>query len=124
MTEKNETTDFLEDLFAEVRVERDAEPVSAELLSRVLDTALEMQPGPTRLDMAPSENAGVLKQMLGALGGWPSLSGLAVATLASVWIGFAALPDLLNTGVAGVLGADAEIYLAYLEDFSDFGLEE
>ena len=73
----------LEDFF---QAARDTAPVpSAALLARVLADAAAQQPAPVA---APRR--GIWRRLSGAVGGWPALAGLATATLAGVWIGYAA----------------------------------
>jgi hypothetical protein len=77
---ENPDHDGLEALFAEARRER---PPGA-LVARVLADAEAVQPGRAR--------AGIGAAVLRAIGGWPSVAGLAAASAAGLVIGFAA-PD-------------------------------
>ncbi|NUB46305.1 dihydroorotate dehydrogenase [Fertoebacter nigrum] len=77
----------LDDLFADLRVVRAEAPAS--LLMRVLEDAELHQPQPVALRAAPAPRR--LWSLLagGGLGGGGVLAGLATATLAGFWIGFA-----------------------------------
>lgn len=83
----------LDALFAEARDRRSAPP--ADLVARVLADAEAVRPAGRR--------PGILSAVLGALGGWPSAAGLAAASAAGLFIGYAApeaLP-ILGSSVAG-----------------------
>ncbi|HHL21152.1 MAG TPA: dihydroorotate dehydrogenase [Aliiroseovarius sp.] len=79
---------------------RDTSPLpSPDLLARVLAGAEALQPGPPE-PAAPAAapggrgaSAGLFAGLLAAVGGWAAVAGLATATLAGVWIGYAH-PDL------------------------------
>lgn len=54
---------------------------------------------------ANRQRPGWLQAILGTLGGWPAVAGLATATIAGVWIGYAS-PDTV-TGISdGYLSTD------------------
>jgi len=57
------------------------------------------QPDPRR---APART-GLIAGLIAAIGGWPSLAGLATATIAGVWIGFSNPEMLTDTSVSGLL---------------------
>ncbi|QBY02529.1 hypothetical protein E2K80_18770 [Rhodophyticola sp. CCM32] len=96
--------DDLAALFAEAR--RDATP-GPDLSARVLADALAVQAGP------PAEagrGAGWVMRSLGAIGGWPGLSGLAVAGVAGLMIGVYATDSvdlLLNGQLTSLTGGDS-----------------
>lgn len=92
----------LEALFEVARAEA---PVPSDaLLARIMadaETASPARPTPAPV----RRGRGLIASVIGALGGWPALAGMATATVASVWVGFAA-PDQLNTLAGGILLSD------------------
>jgi len=133
MDEKRESTDRLEDIFQQACA---AAPLpSAALLARVMaDAEAELAARALPLPpAAPARGAAVGGFWAGALalvGGWRALGGLASATLAGVWIGFAGADGL--SGVAADLltgGATATLATVNLLPGDDvfalaMGLEE
>ena len=92
--------DALDDLFAKARADQPA-PSDA-LLTRIAADAADWQPDPR-----PEPRRGLMAELLDALGGWPALGGLATATMAGLYLGFAQ-PDLLGrSGVAITTDAGA-----------------
>ncbi len=88
--ERDDTT--LADFFAAAR---DAAPAPSDaLIARILADAEAAMPrraeGPAR--PGPEPRRGVLA-WLGAFGGWGGVGGLATATLAGLWFGYAGLGD-------------------------------
>jgi hypothetical protein len=79
----------LDALFAEAKA--DAQPSEA-LMDRIVADAAEIAAVTPVVEQGP----GIWERMLDALGGWPSLSGLATATVAGIYIGFSD-PTLLET---------------------------
>ncbi|MDO9525381.1 MAG: dihydroorotate dehydrogenase [Gemmobacter sp.] len=77
--------DDLDDLFGAV-AQRAPLP-SDVLMARVMADAVAHQPGLVAVKRVP--RAGLWDVILAALGGRGALAGLATATLAGVWIGFA-----------------------------------
>ena len=75
---------------------------SAALTARILHDARAHQPQTTP---AARPQRGLFATLAQAIGGWPTLGGLATATLAGLYIGFAQ-PDLLSGQITGVM-ADA-----------------
>ncbi|TCP60835.1 hypothetical protein EV663_1079 [Rhodovulum bhavnagarense] len=108
MTERTEITDeALEALF---QVGRDTGPApSAALLARVMDDAMAeagVRAAPLvvgKQTPTPATRRGVIGAMLSTLGGWPSMAGLASATVAGIWIGYAdpAALDIVTTVMLG-----------------------
>ncbi len=97
MTDKNIPTEAeLEALFAEA-AGAPAVP-SAALLDRVMADADRISGA--RVPPHP----GWLAALIATLGGWPAVAGLATATVAGIWIGYAA-PDTLNQLTDGYLAA-------------------
>ena len=107
MTEMDRNDEvMLDDLFDAARRDRRAQPETA-LMSRVLADAEKLQPRPA----APEPARGQFwPGLLRALGGWPSMAGLATATLAGLWIGINAGSGLFTDGLGATvatLGQDA-----------------
>lgn len=75
----------LDDLFASLRAVPPEAP--AHLLARVLEDAEQQQPVPRR--PAPVPRRSLWSLLVGGLGGGGVVAGLATATLAGFWIGFA-----------------------------------
>jgi len=88
-----------------------AQPTAA-LTARILRDAAAHQPPTDRRGAAPQR--GLFASLAEAIGGWPTLGGLATATLAGLYIGFAQ-PDLLS-------GQGAEFVLDLTEEDALIGL--
>lgn len=73
--------------FFEAATEHAPRP-SDELMARILADAAHVQ-GDRFSSQMPAARASRLSGILGVLGGWGALAGLATATVAGVWIGFA-----------------------------------
>ena len=102
MTMPDEHDIRLDDFFDAARAE--APVPSAALLGRVLaDAGAEQAAWPVRGAVAAPARGGVLAAILGLLGGWPAVAGMASAAVAGLWIGVAA-PDTV-TGLAGLSSA-------------------
>ena len=119
MTERNmrDLDDSELDLLFEAA--RDVGPLpSPDLLARVLAEAEALQPRPPELAApvppqgARAVSAGLVGGLLAAIGGWAAVAGLATATLAGVWIGYAH-PDL---AAGWAVAPSAEV----VYDLSDF----
>ncbi|MEL7346036.1 MAG: dihydroorotate dehydrogenase [Pseudomonadota bacterium] len=72
----------LEDLFAQARAHRPSP--SDDLMARVMADAME-----TMVRPEPATTTSHPRGFLALIGGWPSLAGLATATVAGIGIGFA-----------------------------------
>ncbi|MRH19502.1 dihydroorotate dehydrogenase [Rhodovulum strictum] len=98
----------LEALFSAARTDR-PEP-SAALLARVMADA--MAEAEARAAPAPAPRArptrGGLARILGLIGGWPAMGGLATAGLMGVWIGYAA-PGGFDAVTATMLGSGYDV---------------
>lgn len=79
--------------FFEAASQHAPEP-SDDLMARILADAARVQAehGAQAAPVLRPARASILSRALGVLGGWGALAGLATATVAGVWIGFAA-PD-------------------------------
>lgn len=92
---------MLDDTFAHIR--SDTVPVSDSLMDRIMMDADHVlataHPLPENTGAAPSRGLGAT--LLDAIGGWPSAGGLAMATVAGLWIGVA--PPAALAGVTDAL---------------------
>lgn len=122
MAEKHQDDALLEALFAEAAGDGKPE-VSSDLLARVMADAEAMQPAAMALAARPARQ-GLLSQFMQAIGGWPSLAGLATATVAGIWVGFSAYGTILPTSVADLIEGDSQSYLAYVDASYAFAGEE
>ncbi|MDA8747639.1 hypothetical protein N9M66_05465 [Litoreibacter sp.] len=116
MTGSDHTPDDvdLDLLFAEAKT---VQPVVSDgLLARIAEDAVEQQQ--KRTPHAPQPR-GVLHQLLDALGGWPTLGGLAATAVTGVYIGFVQ-PELIGD----TLVEDAEFVSADLWPGDDLFFEE
>lgn len=112
------TTDdeMLEAAFAQARTP-DMMPSEA-VLNRIMmdaDTVLaQAAPAPERPARAKQ---GLGAMILDAIGGWPTFSGLAAATVAGLWIGVSA-PAALTDLSTGIWGATIEVPLLEFDAFA------
>lgn len=85
----------LEALFAAGRGQA---PVPSDaLMARVLaDAEAEMVRPSVAVMPRPAARTGIFAAVIASVGGWAGLGGLATATAAGVWIGFAGLVDSLD----------------------------
>ena len=117
--------DMLDDLFAAARNDSRATP-SPDLLARVLSEAEGLQvaePVPSAPPLRPS----LWAALVAAVGGWPALSGVAMAGVAGVWLGVASGTTFMqNTLGLDIYGETAQSYLSDLADTYafDFTAEE
>jgi len=107
----------LDEIFA---AGREATPAPSDaVLARILADAegeIEARAAPVRRP-AMAERPGLWARILSGLGGWPAVAGMATATVAGVWLGFAS-PDQLNELAGGLLLPEASGLTSYdLEDF-------
>lgn len=120
MTHEKED-DFLAEFFAAGR-DKPLEP-SADFLGRILSDAEQVQAGFASSETVVATSEGWFASMLGAIGGWPSLAGLATATVAGLWIGFSS-PTTVDGLASGYLGVGETVELVDLfPDFDDLLLE-
>lgn len=101
MADRNMSRDPLEAFFA---ASRKAAPQPSEaLIARIVaDAGAEFAARQTTFSR-PSPRAGLGQMLLGVLGGWRAVGGLATATMAGLWIGFAGA-DRLGDVASGYLG--------------------
>lgn len=107
----------LEAFFAAGR-SAEAEPSGA-FLARVLEQAGAVQAEWTA--PAPSRQ-GIWAGLLSALGGWGGASGLATATLAGVWLGFAGVQGSGTLTAFLAAPEEAAITLELIPEFDSFAL--
>ena len=109
--------DALDRLFAEARAEQHVP--GEDLMVRLVADATRSAPTRVSPAVAVKPVAG-FAGFLSALGGWPVLGGLAMTTVAGLWIGIAP-PDRFNDFAASVLGE--QVTVALFPDDDPFGLE-
>ncbi len=114
-------TDLLDDAQLEAFFEAGREEVpelSDSFMAALLQDAAQVQP--QTVPLAPKRAARPFwKELVAQIGGWPALAGMATATVAGVWIGFAA-PDQLETLSGGVLLAGDYASVDTIYDVQDF----
>jgi len=104
MTDKDDA--FLQDFF-DAAQEADAS-VPDLLLNRVIaDAAL--------VPLAPEQDT-FWSSLVASIGGWPALSGVAMAGLIGVWVGFAP-PTQLESFAADVFGTTTSV--SFISEFDD-----
>ncbi|CUH53216.1 hypothetical protein [Shimia marina] len=110
--------DMLDDLFAAARSDVRVAP-DPDLMARVLADAEAVQASWARDDAgacAEASTPSLWQGILSALGGWGSLSGVAMAGVAGVWIGVATGSTLMtNTLGLDLSGTGAQTYLSDLD---------
>jgi len=106
MTDERKTDVGLDALFALARDGGDKAPSDA-LMSAILADADRVQADAFAATTAPAipPKRAPLQKLLAALGGWPSVAGLAAATAAGVVRGVSP-PEALDTLTASLLGSD------------------
>lgn len=77
--------DALEAAFAQAR---ETPPVPEALMARVMADAVAAMPKPVRQP--------IWKQILGTLGGWPAMAGLAMTACVGIWAGGVLSDDLIT----------------------------
>ncbi|WP_377507466.1 hypothetical protein [Octadecabacter sp. R77987] len=107
---------MLDDLFAQARG-RDVVPSDA-LMARISADATALAPSAPRL---ATPRGGFFATLVGALGGWAAIGGLAAATVAGLWLGFAP-PQRLDNLASDLLGT-SDVAVPFLEMNDPFGLE-
>lgn len=131
---RTERDDDLLALFLAAAPDRDdgAKTVPDDLFARILADADAVQRGfsaPVSAATVPAAaRGGLLATLLGVLGGWPAVGGLASAGVAGVWLGFAP-PTAVSTVASDYLGIDylgaaGAVDLELVPGFSEYGLAE
>jgi hypothetical protein len=125
MNDKKHLSDAEMDRLFEVAANDLAEP-SADLLARVMDDADMI--ANERETVAPSQSNSAPHRKLAAflrgIGGWPAVAGMAAATVAGVWIGYAppdAIYDISDTYLASVTGYGVEDFVPAYDAIFDEG---
>ncbi len=107
--------DMLDDLFAAARSDSRAAP-SPDLLARVLSEAESLQVADPARVVSPQRRS-LWAAVIAAVGGWPALSGVAMAGAAGVWIGVASGTSLMEDTLGlDIFGETAQSYLSDLDD--------
>ena len=115
MTHPND--DMIDALFAQAR-DQMVRP-SDDLMARVLADADAV--ADARLQPAASpQRPGLWAQLMDAIGGWPSLGGLAAATVAGIWVGIAP-PDAVAEMTASLMGDAVSVSVFPTETEFDAG---
>lgn len=112
MTDQSKDDLALDQFFSAAR-KSDLAPDAA-LIARVLMDADRVQGLHAYKPAAVAALGGAGTGWLGMIGGWPSLSGLAAATVAGVWIGFAP-PASLSDVTSVVLGDSLSVSVFSVE---------
>ncbi len=105
MAERDQQDRRLEDFFAAAR-DRAPDPSEA-LMARILADAEAAR----RLAAVARPSEGLWARLGAMLGGWQGIGGLATATAAGLWIGYAGLADPaeLSGGLVGAAGETVEL---------------
>lgn len=113
-------TDLLDDAQLEAFFEagrEEAPALSDSFMAALLQDAAQVQP--QVMPLAPERPTRPFwKELVMQIGGWPALAGMATATVAGVWIGFAA-PDQLEHLSGGVILAGDYASAETLYDVQD-----
>ncbi|PIE11054.1 MAG: hypothetical protein CSA72_06075 [Rhodobacterales bacterium] len=108
MTDRTDM-DQLDALFAEI-AEEPAPEMSETLSARIMGDALREMPTP--LEPAPAPRS-LWESIRAAVGGWPSLGGMAVAGVAGLWIGI--MPPVMVQDITARMMGDS-VSLTVLSD--------
>lgn len=110
MTEPDKDDIALDAFFAAARAE---EPVPGDdLMGRIMADAALVQ-GRSAVAVAAPVASG-WRGILAAIGGWPAMGGMAVATMAGLWIGISP-PTGLATFASGIFGETVSVQI-YADD--------
>lgn len=82
--------------------------VPPELMARVIADGARLQPSPKFAPSIPRQSWGA--RVVSALGGWPTMSGLAAASCAGFWIGYAPPEGMLDASESLLIGLDTTVY--------------
>jgi hypothetical protein len=114
MTEPDKDDIALDAYFAAARSEKSA-PGDV-LMARILADAAQAQGRPATPAGAPtpaSVSTG-WRSVLAAIGGWPAMGGMVMATMAGLWIGISP-PSALTSFASGLLGETISVQV-YADD--------
>jgi hypothetical protein len=114
MTEPNKDDIALDAFFAAARSDKSV-PGDA-LMARILADAGQVQGRPATPAGAPTPapvSTG-WRSILAAIGGWPAMGGMVMATMAGLWIGISP-PSSLTTFASGLLGETVSVQI-YADD--------
>lgn len=116
--EKPELDDLsLDALFAEAKADAAAPDA---LLDRIVSDAAEV----AKPEMITVQTQNVWVRMLDAVGGWRSLSGLATATVAGIYIGFSDPTVLETVGLSAVTEETSDLLFGDDVFFDDASIGE
>ncbi len=115
MTENDKLATGDDGLEAYFEAARADTPVpSTELLGRIMaDAATQSAARDDSLRQVTVLRQGIFSSLIEAIGGWPTLAGMATAGVVGVWIGFSQ-PAGLDTVAEQLIGADNTSYLVDL----------
>ncbi|TCL10168.1 hypothetical protein BXY66_2237 [Shimia isoporae] len=107
---------LLDSLFAAAKDDAAADP-TPDFMARVLADAEAAMPVSNPVAQAAEvPRASFVAKAVALLGGWQSVSGLAAATVAGVWIGVAAGPAMLQSDIGtSLIVSSEETYLSALD---------
>lgn len=104
--------------------ERDAATLpSTDLLARIMADADAQIAQAQSVEVAAVPHRGLFSSLLDAIGGWPSLAGMATATVVGVWVGFSQ-PAGFDLVAEQLLGVEDTTYLVDLVPAFDTEIEE
>lgn len=107
---------LLDTLFASAKDDPAAMP-TPDFMARVLADAEAAMPAPAPIaPVIEAPRVSPVAKFIALLGGWQSMSGLAAATVAGVWIGVAAGPAMLQSDIGtSLMVSSDETYLSALD---------
>lgn len=82
-------------------------PMPDGLLDRIVQDAAEVQPS---FEPVTPDGSGIWSRISDAIGGWPSLGGLATAAIAGLYVGFANPTVLETVGVLEDVGTETVLF--------------
>lgn len=104
------------DLEAFFEAEKNNPPeISTEFLAKIEADASDIQAGFDQNTVASDVTPSFWAALTAAIGGWPTIAGLATATVAGLWIGISP-PQGLDSLTETILGSSQE-YSDYLPNF-------
>ncbi len=121
MTDKNAFNQIDLDALLEQEGKVPVQP-SDGLMSRIIQDADQLadQHNTTLVRHSTPNTGGFWHRILAGLGGWPAFAGLATATVAGIWIGYAS-PVSVGSLSSGLILSDASYALEdFMPVFSDF----
>lgn len=123
MTDLPKMDTMLDDMFAQAGSDPAAQP-SDDFMARMMQQAEDLQPSAPEIPVAIQPRRSFLRSVFETLGGWQGASGLAAATIASVWVGFSGADALTVDGLQSLIDGDTDYYLSDLGGDFSFEFEE